>query len=135
MTTLAEITTRIVVADDAAVIRDGVCSLLSCNPTWQVCGEARDGEEAVEKVRNLKPDVIVLDVRMPGMNGFAAARKIREVAPATKILIFSMDDREEISDMAQQAGADAFVSKTEDPGSLVAAVKRLVEMKRRGDDS
>ncbi len=135
MTTSAEVITRIVVADDAAVVRDGICSLLRCNPAWQICGEASDGEQAVEQVRNLKPDIIVLDMQMPAMSGIAAARKIREVSPATKIVIFSMDDREEISDMAQQAGADAFVSKTEDPGCLIAAVKRLVEMKGRGDES
>jgi DNA-binding NarL/FixJ family response regulator len=135
MPTSAEVSTRIVVADDAAMVRAGVRDLLASNAAWEVCGEACDGREAVEKVRNLKPDVIVLDVRIPVMNGFAAARKIREVSPATKILIFSMDDREDISDMAQQAGADAFVSKGDSPSCLLNAVKRLAEMKRSGEGS
>lgn len=135
MPTSAEVSARIVVADDVAMVRAGVRNLLACNPAWEVCGEACDGQEAVEKVRNLMPDVIVLDLRMPGMNGFAAARKIREVSPATKIVIFSMDDQEEISDMAQQAGADAYVSKGEEPSSLINAIKRLVEMKRNGEAS
>ena len=77
MTTSAEIITRIVVADDVVVIRDGICSLLSRNPAWQICGEASDGEPAVEKVRNLKPDLVVLDIQVPAMSGIAAARKIR----------------------------------------------------------
>ena len=128
----AEVNTRIVVADDQPLVRAGVCNLLSCNPTWHICGEAGDGEEAVEKVRNLKPDVIVLDIRMPVMDGIAAARTIRQISPATKILIFSMDDGEQVYAEVRQAGADAFVSKTEDPSSLIDAVKRLVGMKTLG---
>ena len=77
----SEVNTRIVVADDQPLVRAGVCNILSCNPTWHICGEAGDGEEVVEKVRNLKPDVIVLDIRMPVMDGIAAARKIRQISP------------------------------------------------------
>jgi DNA-binding NarL/FixJ family response regulator len=121
--------TRIVVADDHPAVRAGVCSLLSCNPTWYVCGEAGDGEEALEKVQKLKPDVVILDIKMPAMNGIAAARKIRQISPATKILIFSMDDSEEVEAQVRRAGADGFISKAKDPSCLIDAVRRLTEAK------
>jgi DNA-binding NarL/FixJ family response regulator len=111
----SEVNTRIVVADDQPLVRAGVCNILSCNPTWHICGEAGDGEEVVEKVRNLKPDVIVLDIRMPVMDGIAAARKIRQISPATKILIFSMDDGEQVYAEVRQAGADGI--RLKDGGS------------------
>lgn len=118
---------RILVTDDHAAVRDGVRALLSTNSLWHVCGEAENGKEAVEKVRQLRPDLVVLDVSMPVMNGVDAAREIRRIAPATKIVILSMYEVPQIEVAARQAGADAIVRKSEAGTSLIAAVERLVD--------
>ncbi|HXW57700.1 MAG TPA: response regulator transcription factor [Candidatus Cybelea sp.] len=113
---------RVLIADDHAVVRLGLRSLLSQKQGWQVCGEASDGETAVARVCELAPDVVILDLTMPGLNGFNAAREIRRMAPSTKIILFSIHD---IASIAAQAGADAFVSKTSTPNELVGAIERL----------
>ncbi|MGA2430443.1 MAG: response regulator transcription factor, partial [Candidatus Acidiferrum sp.] len=113
---------RILVADDHAVVRESVCVLLSQNSRWQVCGEAANGVEAIEKVRQLRPDLIVLDLSMPVMNGIEAAREIRRIAPAIKILIFTGQSASEVDLAARRAGADAVVSKADIP-SLMNAVE------------
>jgi DNA-binding NarL/FixJ family response regulator len=113
---------RVLIADDHAVVRLGLRSLLSQKQGWQVCGEASDGETAVARVCELAPDVVILDLTMPGLNGFNAAREIRRLAPSAKIILFSIHD---IASIAVQAGADAFVSKTSTPNELVAAIERL----------
>lgn len=118
---------RILVADDHPVIRGGVRAVLSRNSRWQVCGEAVNGKEAIEKVQELRPDLVVLDISMPVMNGIEAAREIRRVAPAIKILIFSMHEAPQVEAAARQAGADAIVKKREAPTSLIKAVERLVD--------
>jgi DNA-binding NarL/FixJ family response regulator len=113
---------RLLIADDHAVVRLGLRSLLSDKAEWQVCGEASDGETAVARVLQLAPDVVILDLTMPGMNGFNAAREIRRVAPSTVIIFFSIH---ELSSIADQAGADAFISKTSAPSELIALIERL----------
>jgi DNA-binding NarL/FixJ family response regulator len=120
-------TARILLADDHVMIRDGVRAVLSMNSKWQICGEAKNGKEAVEKVEKLKPHLVVLDISMPVMNGVDAAREIRRISPGTKILIFSMVDAAQLELAARQAGADAFVGKTEAPTFLLKAVERLVD--------
>jgi chemotaxis response regulator CheB len=77
---------RVLIVDDHAVVRAGVRTFLSSYPDWEICGEAKDGEEAIEKVEQLALDVVLLDLTMPGMNGFEAAPIILERAPATKIV-------------------------------------------------
>jgi DNA-binding NarL/FixJ family response regulator len=113
---------RLLIADDHAVVRLGLRSLLSRKQGWQVCGEASDGDTAIARVCELWPDVVILDLTMPGMNGFNASREIRRIAPCTKIILFSIHD---IASIAGQAGADAFVSKTSAPNELVTAIERL----------
>ncbi len=120
-------TARILVADDHDVIRMGVRALLSRNSQWEVCGEAENGEEAIAKVRELRPDLIVLDISMPVMNGIEAAREIRRIAPAIKIVILSMYESTQIEVEARQAGADAVVRKREAATSLMKAVEHLVD--------
>lgn len=103
---------RIILADDHEIVRKGMRSLLDGQFPWEVCAEAENGREAVDKVLELKPDLIVLDLSMPILNGLEAAREIREVAPKTKIVIFSMHDSPRIAEEAQRAGADAYLAKT-----------------------
>jgi DNA-binding NarL/FixJ family response regulator len=105
-------TSRILLADDHEIVRSGMKSLLDAHHPWVVCGEAENGKQAVEKVMELKPDMVVLDLSMPVMNGIEAAREIRKRAPATKIVIFSMHDSPRIAEEAVQAGADAYLAKT-----------------------
>lgn len=120
-------TARILLADDHVLIRDGVRAVLSTNSKWQICGEAKNGKEAVEKVEELNPHLVVLDVSMPVMNGIDAAREIRRISPGTKILIFSMGDTSQLEPAARQAGADTFVGKIEAPTLLIKAVEHLVD--------
>jgi len=102
---------RIVLADDHEVIRRGIRSLLD-GASLEVCGEASNGQEAIEKVLSLKPDLVVMDVSMPVMNGIEATRQIRSVSPSTKVVIFSMHDSPQITSAAKAAGAAACLTKT-----------------------
>jgi DNA-binding NarL/FixJ family response regulator len=123
---------RILIADDHPDIRAGVRALLSRNPDCEVCGEAKNGREAVEKVQQLVPDLIVLDVSMPVMGGIEAAREIRRIAPATKIILFSMYEDRQTETAGRQAGADAIIRKSEAATSLMPAVERLSNGHGRG---
>ena len=80
---------RILVADDNQMVRDAVIELLSSEPNWEVCGEAKDGSEALRKTRQLLPDLILIDVSMPGVNGLEVTRLIRKEVPQIKILVMS----------------------------------------------
>src|SRR5690242_10663478 len=103
---------RVLVVDDHQVMRKGVRALLESDSAWEVCGEAENGRLAVEKTRELNPDLVILDLTMPEMNGLEAARQIRQVSPQTKIVIFSMHESPQVRKEARDAGADAFVSKS-----------------------
>jgi DNA-binding NarL/FixJ family response regulator len=100
---------RILLVDDHEVVRAGMASLLKSS--WDVCGQAENGLEAVDKVLELKPDLVLLDLRMPVMGGTEAAREIRRLAPRTKIVFLSMYDSETVVKLARLAGADACLSK------------------------
>jgi DNA-binding NarL/FixJ family response regulator len=112
---------RLLLVDDYAAIRKALRFLLT-DGEMDVCGEAEDGAEAVRQVEKLHPDLVILDVDMPGVNGFEAAQQIRVVAPETKILFFS--SCEPITDMFNSIG-DGFVPKTQ-PEKLIATVRRLL---------
>lgn len=118
---------RILIADDHEVVRDGLRMLLGRNPLWEVCGEAADGRQAVEKVRQTNPDLIILDVSMPVMNGLEAAVEIRRLAPKVRILVFSMYNSTELMEAARKAGADAFIEKSSGSGELIGTLRRLLE--------
>jgi DNA-binding NarL/FixJ family response regulator len=121
---------RVLIADDHAVVRIGLRSLFARKAGWQVCGEADDGNTAIAKVLQLAPDVVILDLTMPGMNGFNAAREIRRIAPSTKIILFSIHD---IPSITGQAGADAFVPKTSPPAELISVIERLTSRLSQGN--
>lgn len=114
---------RVLIADDNEVVRIGLRTLLAEKHGWQICGEATNGEEAVTKVLELEPDVLILDLTMPVMNGFEAAAQIRRMAPCTKIVFLSVH---EVPSTTREIGADAFVSKSNAAQELIYAIERVI---------
>jgi DNA-binding NarL/FixJ family response regulator len=117
---------RILVADDHGVVRRGLRALLESRRGWKICGEAANGREAVERARRLKPDVAILDIGMPGLNGVEATRQIRKVSPKTEILILSAHGSEKLALEVLEAGARGYVVKEEADESLMVAVDALL---------
>src|SRR5690242_17911618 len=104
---------RILIADDHELVRQGLRTLLASQPAWEVCGEAADGVEAIEKAAQLQPDIVLLDVSMPRMSGLEAATAIRRESPCSEIVIVSQHDPAELLPSALQAGACGYVSKSD----------------------
>jgi len=113
---------RILVADDHDVVRAGLRTLLESRKGWLVCAEATNGRDAVEKARECKPDVAVLDIGMPLLNGVEATRQIRKVSPVTEILILTMHDSEMMIQSVLEAGARGYILKDDAGRNLLAAV-------------
>jgi len=105
--------TRILIADDSTPIRRGLRTLLGLNSDWQVCGEAVDGADAVEKAHQLAPDLILMDFLMPQMDGVQAARKIAEFGTDIPILLFTLNLSPQIMELARKAGLRGAISKSE----------------------
>jgi two-component system response regulator NreC len=120
---------RILVADDHEVMRNGVQALLEHEPGWQVCGTAINGREAVEMAKKLKPEVVVLDLTMPELDGLAALREIKQALPNTEVLIFSAHHSEEVIEQLFDAGAKSYIQKSDAGRHLVTAIKSLAEHK------
>ncbi len=116
-------TLRILIADDHAGIRRSLRSLVLSHMEWDVCGEAADGLQAVERTKELQPDVILMDVSMPQMNGIEAASKIHQEFPNTDILIVTQYDTPEIARLAEEAGAKGYIPKSQIWNSLVPAIE------------
>ncbi|HUB02574.1 MAG TPA: response regulator transcription factor [Terriglobales bacterium] len=116
---------RILLADDHEVVRKGLCALLRAQPDWEVCGEAGNGREAVEKTLKLKPEVVILDIGMPSLNGLEATRQILKAYPQVKILILTLHDSDQVVQEVLNAGARGFLLKTDAARDLVAAVEAL----------
>ena len=116
---------RILIADDHEIVRKGVRSLLSADPECEICGEAIDGRDAVTKAQDLKPDLVVMDISMPNLNGLDATRKVREILPQTKVLVLSQHDSPEMMRQALKAGAGAYVRKSSMSTDLLAGIKKL----------
>jgi DNA-binding NarL/FixJ family response regulator len=116
---------RILVADDHQVVRRGLRALLESKTGWQVCAEAANGREAVEKAKELRPDVAVLDIGVPLLNGMEATRQIRKVSPGTEILILTMHDSEFMIQGVLDAGARGYILKDDADRNLLAAVEAL----------
>jgi DNA-binding NarL/FixJ family response regulator len=117
---------RILIADDYPAIRKCVRSTLEEHSRFEVCGEVEDGAEAIEEALRLKPDVIVLDVSMPVLGGFEAARKIKASLPETAIVILSSSTDQRFIDEAKKVGARAYVAKSELGKALVKAIETAV---------
>jgi DNA-binding NarL/FixJ family response regulator len=113
---------RILIADDHSVVRAGLRTLLESRSAWEVCAEARDGREAVEKASKLKPDVAVLDIGMPLLNGVEATGRIKKVSPDTEILILTMHESDDLVQQVVDAGARGYILKDDADRILLAAV-------------
>jgi DNA-binding NarL/FixJ family response regulator len=116
---------RILLADDHEVVRKGLSALLTAQPDWEICGEASDGREAVDKVQKLRPDVVILDIGMPSLNGLEATRHILKATPGTKVLILTLHDSDQVVREVLNAGARGFLLKSDAARDLVAAVEAL----------
>jgi DNA-binding NarL/FixJ family response regulator len=120
---------RILVVDDHAVVRRGVRSLLESHEGWKVCGEATTGRDAVDQSRRLRPDVVVMDLSLPELNGLDATRQILKDVPDTEVLVLTMHHSEELARDVLQAGARGFVLKSDADENLIAAVDSLRQHK------
>jgi len=117
---------RILIVDDHEIFRRGLRSLLESRADWEVCGEATDGEDAVEKAKQMQPDVIVLDITMPRLNGLDATALLRKKVPEAKIVILSQHQPALMKQVALSAGAGAYVTKSEVSRELMAAIDGLL---------
>src|SRR6266851_2811118 len=116
---------RILVADDHELVRRGIQELLRARDGWKVVAEAVNGREAVEKASELKPDVAILDISMPDLDGLQATRQIRETAPGTSVVVLTMHESDQMVRRVLDAGALGFVLKSDLAAHLVKAVKNV----------
>jgi DNA-binding NarL/FixJ family response regulator len=116
---------RILIADDHEIVRKGVRDLVEAHSGWEVCGEAADGEQAMDIALREKPDVAVLDVSLPILNGVAVTRRLRQECPGVKVLLFTVHDDDETVSNGLAAGARGYVLKTDSERHLEAAISAL----------
>src|SRR5579864_1218512 len=114
---------RILLADDHELVRHGIRGLLRARRGWRVVGEAANGQEAVKKTNRLKPDVAILDVSMPHLDGLQATRQIRDASPNTEVLVLTMHESAQMVRRILEAGARGYVLKSDLAANLVRAVK------------
>jgi DNA-binding NarL/FixJ family response regulator len=117
---------RILVADDSVLVRSGIAEILS-DRAWEICGEASDGTEALEKARRLKPDLVLLDVSMPGTNGLVVAELIRKELPAVRIVMVSLHALDQLLDKAHWHLADGLVDKSRLGMDLIPTINKLFQ--------
>ena len=117
---------RVLVVDDHAVIRRGVQGILRAYPEWELCGEAENGQEAIKLAETLKPEIIIMDVSMPVLNGLEATRIIHELLPNTRILLLTLHSSTELVRTAFRAGARGYVLKSDAEHELVRALNVVV---------
>ena len=116
---------RILLADDHEMVRKGLRATIEGHPSWEVCGEARDGREAVAKTCELRPHIVVMDFAMPDLNGMEATRQILAAVPSTEVLILSMHDSEKLVHELLAVGARGYLLKTDAGEFLIAAIEAL----------
>jgi DNA-binding NarL/FixJ family response regulator len=121
--------TRVLIADDHQVMRRGLKSLIEMMEGWEVCAEVSTGREAVEGVAKMQPDIAVLDMTMPELNGLEATRQIRKASPQTEVLIFTGHETEELVHQVFEAGARSYILKTDGKEHLEAALRSLAAHK------
>jgi two-component system, NarL family, response regulator NreC len=122
-------TLRILLADDHKVVRHGTRALLSKIPEWEIIGEVDNGRDAVAQTEKLKPDIVILDIGMPQLNGLDATRQIKKISPQTEVLIFTAHEAEEIVHDVFDSGARSYIMKTDAADHLIEALKALSEHK------
>jgi DNA-binding NarL/FixJ family response regulator len=121
--------TRVLIADDHQVMRRGVRAMVELMEGWEVCGEASTGREAVEMVERLRPEIVVMDLTMPELNGLEATRQIKKIAPTTEVLMFTGLETEELIRQVFEAGARSYILKTDGREQLEAALRALAAHK------
>ena len=117
---------RIVLADDHELVRAGLRGVISQHEDWVVCGEAVNGVDAIAKVVELKPDIVILDITMPVMSGLEAAIRIRQLAPSTRIVILSMHDAVLMANLLSLAAPDGYVSKATASHDLLRTIRAVM---------
>jgi DNA-binding NarL/FixJ family response regulator len=117
---------RVLIVDDHAVIRRGVQGILSTYPEWDLCGEADNGQEGIRLAGELSPEVVIMDVSMPGLNGLEATRIIHDMLPETKVLLLTLHCSSEFVRSAFHAGARGYVLKSDAETELVRALNVVV---------
>ena len=116
---------RIFLADDHSLVRRGIRSLLGVHSDWEVCGEATDGKEALEKVNQLNPDVLILDLNMPELNGLEVTRRVHKMCPKVEVLVLTVQDSEQVMRQVLEAGARGYMLKSDAGDELLTAVETV----------
>jgi DNA-binding NarL/FixJ family response regulator len=117
---------KILIVDDHEVVRQGIRTILRSRPHWEVCGEAVNGKDAIEKAKSLDPDVIIMDITMPEMSGIEATREITKQGLRSAVLVFTMHESKNLSSTVQDAGARGFVLKSHAARDLLDAIDALL---------
>lgn len=123
--TTASVNTRILIVDDSPLVRQRLREMLQQHSAWEVCGEAANGLDALEKVQLMNPDLIVLDFLMPGMDGLQTAKEIGKLVPSIPILMFTMHLSRQLVEEARNAGIRGAVAKS-DAGKIIEGVEALL---------
>ena len=117
--------TRVLIVDDHLLVRRGLRTILAAHQDWEVCGEASGGQEAIQKAVELQPELVIMDISMPGLSGLQATRQIREALPQTEVLILSMHESHEVMRAAREAGARGFIVKSDPDSRLMEAMRTV----------
>ncbi|MGA7851965.1 MAG: response regulator transcription factor [Candidatus Acidiferrales bacterium] len=117
--------TRFLIVDDSELVRQGLRTVLQANPDWEIAGEAADGMTAVEVFKDVRPNVVIVDFQMPGINGIETARRLLEIAPAVPVVMFTQHASADLEKHAREAGIRSVVSKT-DAFPMVGIIEALL---------
>ncbi|MFZ3329151.1 MAG: response regulator transcription factor [Candidatus Acidiferrales bacterium] len=117
--------TRFLIVDDSELVRQGLRTVLQANPDWEIAGEAADGMTAVEVFKDVRPNVVIVDFQMPGINGIETARRLLEIAPAVPVVMFTQHASADLERHARDAGIRSVVSKT-DAFPMVGIIEALL---------
>jgi len=120
---------RILVVDDHDVVRQGVRLILEGHPEWEICGEADNGNDALTRVQELQPDLVILDISMPGKDGLDVAKELQARRSRTKIIVLTMHDSKELSLALKEVGAKGYVVKSHAARDLVRAIQTVIDGK------
>ena len=126
---------RVLIVDDHEAVRIGVRAILSTRPDIEVCGEAANGQEALDKAKELSPDVIIMDITMPVVDGFTAAREMSKVAPGASVLLLSMHESPNLLNVAKSSGARGYIAKSEGSAAILRALDALAHHRTFFPDS